>query len=269
MSLINKIIYFDKETISNILQESNKGEKSIQTGISSSIKGSGEVIAETSIKLGVPFIQRLGFLFSGKISAAYILQRDKTTTITSTEISEFETLKKELTFIKQVSLDDIENSSTFFRVAGGYLNMVQGGVEGVNVKEFNTVMNDFDGYDTYRIDEKRYIRFNNSAFVSNYKRNDVITTVMDVYCIPVGKFDVGQFDFIKQISKMQTLISGVETASTLAEKYPPKKNSSDDDFVGNNSQTNGESNTQEIELYDVVYASISGEDSNTGGTDGE
>ncbi|MFR4177139.1 MAG: DUF6414 family protein [Lactococcus raffinolactis] len=265
MKNINKIIYFDKETISNILQESNKGEKSTQTGISSSMKGSGEVTSETSIKLGVPFIQRLGFLFSGKVSAIYILQRDKTTTITSTEISEFKSLKSKLTSIKRVSLDDIENSSTFFRVAGGYLNMVQGGVDGVNVKEFNAVMNDFDGYDTYKIDEKRYIRFNNSAFVSNYKRNDVLTTVMDVYCIPVGKFDTGQFDFIKQIAKMQTLISGVETTSTLAEKYPPKKRTPVDDTVINEASPEIVPNEKTIELYDVVYASIS-TDNFTGGS---
>jgi len=265
MNTINKIIYFDKETISNILQESNKGEKSTQTGVSSSIKGSGEVSADTSIKLGVPFIQRLGFLFSGKMSALYILQRDKTTTITSTEISEFESLKSNLTPITGVKLDDIENSSTFFRVAGGYLNMVQGGVDGVNVKEFNAVMNDFDGYDTYKIDDNRYIRFNNSAFVSNYKRNDVITTIMDVYCIPVGTFETGQFDFIKQITKMQTLISGVETASTLAEKYPSKKKTFDVYAVTNDDSTNI-LDEKTVELYDVVYASISA-DNGTGGTD--
>lgn len=267
MNTINKIIYFDKETISNILQESNKGEKSTQTGTTSSMKGSGEVAVKTSIKLGVPFIQRLGFLFSGKMSASYILQRDKTTTITSTEISEFETLKSNLTSIKEVRLDDIENSSTFFRVAGGYLNMVQGGVDGVNVKEFNTVMNGFDGYDTYKIDENQYVRFNNSAFVSNYKRNDVITTIMDVYCIPVGEFDAEQFDFIKQITKMQTLISGVETASSLAEKYPPKKKLYDDNGLATNQGSPDSISIEKtIKLYDVVYASISTE-KNLGGAD--
>ncbi|CAK7017616.1 MAG: hypothetical protein PEPC_00726 [Peptostreptococcus russellii] len=264
MNTINKIIYFDKETISNILQESNKGKKSTQTGVSSSMKGNGEVSTDTSIKLGVPFIQRLGFLFSGKISASYILQRDKTTTITSTEISEFESLKSKLTPIMGVRLDDIENSSTFFRVAGGYLNMVQGGIDGVNVKEFNAVMNDFDGYDTYKIDDNQYIRFNNSAFVSNYKRNDLITTNMDVYCISVGMFEAGQFDFIKQITKMQTLISGVETVSTLAEKYPSKEKRVDYDVVYNEDSTNIKVE-KTVELYDVVYASISA-DNFTGGT---
>mgnify|MGYP003609339249 CR=1 FL=1 len=82
----SKIIYFDKETISNILQESNKGIKESEINTISSIKNSGEMIVESSVKLSVPFTKRLSFLFSGKLSSSYIRQSDKTTTISSTEI---------------------------------------------------------------------------------------------------------------------------------------------------------------------------------------
>ena len=87
---------------------------------------------------------------------------------------------------QDVILSDIENSSTFFRVAGGYLKIVKGGVEGVDTKEFKTVMDSYDGYDTYKISDKIYVRFNNTAFVSNYKRNDILTTMMTLYCIPAS-----------------------------------------------------------------------------------
>ena len=142
----SKIIYFDKETISNILQESNKGIKESEINTISSIKNSGEMIVESSVKLSVPFTKRLSFLFSGKLSSSYIRQSDKTTTISSTEISEFDKLKKHLKSFKNIQIKDIENSSTFFRVAGGYLNMVKGGIDDVDVKEFNSVMNSYDGY---------------------------------------------------------------------------------------------------------------------------
>ncbi|GAB2026138.1 hypothetical protein [Lactovum odontotermitis] len=267
MSNINKIIYFDKETISNILQESNRGEKSTQVGINSTVKGSGEVSLESSIKLSIPFVQRLGFLFSGKISASYIQQRDKTTTITSTEISNFEFLKPSLKRIVRVKISDIENSSTFFRVAGNYLRMVQGGVDGVNIKEFNSTLNDFDGYDTYKINENKYIRFNNSAFMSNYKRNDILNTIMDVYCVSVGRFGAKRFDFVEQLEKMQTLLSGIDTTSILAEKYPPEKNLSIDDDSEKEGNPDDEIVEKEIELYDVLYASIS--DISTDGEAGE
>lgn len=73
-------------------------------------------------------------------------------------------------------------------MAGGYLKLVKGGVDKVDAKEFKTVMDSYDGYDTYKVDEKRYVRFNNEAFVSNYKRNDLLAATMTLYCIEVGEF---------------------------------------------------------------------------------
>ena len=113
-------------------------------------------------------VSRISFLFTSKIDASYVIKRDSTTTISSTEISEFEKLKPLLVSIPNIQLSDIENSSTSLRVAGGYLKIVKGGIDGLDTKEFKTVMDSYDGYDTYEVDEKRYVRFNNSAFVSNY-----------------------------------------------------------------------------------------------------
>lgn len=219
---INKIIYFDKETIRNILQERDHGELSHKIDVSSTMQTKGLLATETSakLKLDVPLVSRISFLLTGKIEASYVVSRDTTTTISSTEISEFENLKSLLVSISDVQLSDIENSSTSLRVAGGYLKIVKGGVDGVDTKEFKTVMDSYDGYDTYAIDEKRYVRFNNSAFVSNYKRNDLLTTTMTLYCIPVGEFEKKRFDFIKEIGKMERLISSAEKPKTLADIYP-------------------------------------------------
>lgn len=256
---INKIIYFDKETIRNILQEQDHGELSKTTDVSSSIQNQGSVTAEASakLKLDVPLLSRISFLFSGKIDASYMVKRDSTTTISSTEISEFEKLKPLLISIPNVQLSDIENSSTSLRVAGGYLKIVKGGIDGLDTKEFKTVMDSYDGYDTYKVDNDRYVRFNNTAFVSNYKRNDLLTTTMNLYCIPVGIFDKERFDFMKEIGKMERLISTAEQPQTLAELYPSKVQL----------PTNGSSDTSDgegkdaITLYDVLYACVTVEDS--------
>ena len=45
---INKIIYFDKETIRNILQERDHGELSRKTDVSHSVQSQGSVAAEVS-----------------------------------------------------------------------------------------------------------------------------------------------------------------------------------------------------------------------------
>lgn len=251
---INKIIYFDKETIRNILQEQNKGTKTSQTGVSTSTEANAEIAVEAKIKLSVPFIDRLSFLFSGKLGASFIVRRDSETTITSTEISEFEELKNRLTEIKDTLIYDIENSSTFFRVAGGYLRIVKGGVEEVDTKEFNAVMEGYDGYDTYKVDSRRYVRFNNAAFVSNYRRNDLLATQMTLYCIEVGKFGKEKFDFMKQLSKMETLFTGTSPNKTLADAFPSNETGEKNDST--KADASQHADVPNIVLYDVVYACI-------------
>ena len=258
---INKIIYFDKETIMNILQEQDKGSKTTQKDFVSSTGVATEVGVEAKIDLSVPFWDRLSFLFYGKINASFLIKKDSSTTITSTEISEFEELKTNLTEIKDTLIYDIENSSTFFRVAGGYLRIVKGGVEGVDTKEFKDVMDGYDGYDTYKVDSHRYVRFNNSAFVSNYKRNDLLATKMTLYCISVGEFDKEKFDFMKQLLKMETLLSGVNQHKSLADAYPTRQSNAED--TARSVMTSDDNMPLKIQLYDVVYACVT-----VGGTNG-
>lgn len=64
---INKIIYFDKETIRNILQERDRGELTRKTDISSNLQTEGSVKSEGSakLKLNVPLISRLSFYLQG------------------------------------------------------------------------------------------------------------------------------------------------------------------------------------------------------------
>lgn len=256
---INKIIYFDKETIRNILQELDRGDRIYKTDVYSSFENQNTIKTEVSakLKLDVPLISRISFLFSGKIEASYIFKKDSITTISSTEISEFEKLKSSLIQMKNIELSDIENSSTSLRIAGGYLKIVKGGVEGLDSKEFKTVMDSYDGYDTYKVENNKFVRFNNSAFVSNYKRNDLLTTTMSLYCIPVGEFDGSRFDFIKEISKMEKLISTAGKTGTLADVFPSKL---DEEKKLESNETELEEN--KILLYDVLYACITADKEN-------
>lgn len=245
----------------NNLQERDHGELSRVTDVSSTTQAQASIATEASakLKLEVPLVSRISFLFTGKIDASYVIKRDSTTTISSTEISEFEKLKPLLVSIPNIQLSDIENSSTSLRVAGGYLKIVKGGIDGLDTKEFKTVMDSYDGYDTYKVDEKRYVRFNNSAFVSNYKRNDLLTTTMTLYCIPVGSFDKMRFDFIQEISKMERLISTAEKPQMLADLYP-----SEIEIKANVDTGNSQKEIENVTLYDVLYACVTAEVSNGG-----
>lgn len=255
---MNKIIYFDKETIQNILQERNKGTLNKSVAVSTSSEIETEINVATKIDLGVPFWDRLRFLFSGNMSMSYIVNRTSKTTISSTEISEFKKIKNNLIEETNIKVLDIENSSTFFRVAAGYLKMMKGGIEGVDVKEFKSVMDSYDGYDTYKITDDKYVRFNNKAFVSNYKRNDLLTTKMNIFCIPVGAFAKDDFDFQKQILKMEKLITNSQPQQTLADLFPDEEKSGDNENI----VVTESAETTVIKLYDVVYSCIEVGDNN-------
>ena len=251
---LNKIIYFDKETIKNILQEYNKGTKQtvVNSSDSSSVAIGSNIEAEADIKLPLPFLSRLRFLFSSKISAEYISRIDETVTVTSTEISDFEKIKNGFAEFVDVTISDIENSATFFRVAGNYIRILKGGVKDVDTKEFKSVMEGYEGYDHYKIDDLTYIRFNTSAFLSNYKRNDLLNSRLRIYCIFIGKFPKSNFNFIEQLNKMQKLSTGT-VPQTLGELYPSL--SGDGDVIDDGTST-VQQKADEIALYDVVYASI-------------
>ncbi len=255
---LRKIVYFDKETIKNILQEKNRGKKTSESTELKESSNGGELSADAGaqISIGMPLTARIRFAFTGKMSGKYFIQKDSSTTITSTEISDFESIRADFQKFESVKVSDIENSSTFFRVAAGYLKMVGNDVEGVNVKEFKMAMEAFEGYDVYKIDDDKYIRFNTSAFVSNYKRNDLLTTIIDVYCVPVGQFTTSDFDFLQQITRMQKLIGATNSSTYLADVFPPSKPvSHEEKEAAVEKKKENKKNT--VALYDVVYACIS------------
>ena len=251
---LNKIIYFDKETIKNILQEYNKGAKQsvVNLSDSASVAIRSNIEAEADIKLPLPFLSRLRFLFSSKISAEYISRIDETVTVTSTEISDFEKIKKGFAEFSNVTISDIENSATFFRVAGNYIRILKGGVKDVDTKEFKSVMESYEGYDHYKINDSTYIRFNTSAFLSNYKRNDLLNSRQRIFCIFIGKFSKSNFNFIEQLNKMQKMSTSA-TPQTLGELYPSLSSNGESTGEG---ASNAYAGAEEIALYDVVYASI-------------
>lgn len=251
---IRKIVYFDKETINNLLQQSQGG--ALQKTKSSSVTKSldTEVSGEVGIKLAVPFLSRLKFLFTGNIAASYVRESNTMMTISSTDISEFEEIKEELESFKNRTLKGVKNSLTSLRTAAGFYGVMQENQDGLKPKEVANLLNDLEGYDIYEIGEKQYARFNSMAFLSNCKRNDILLSRLDLYCVKVGDFISSDFDFLKQLQDMQSLFnSDAISSQTLYDLYP-----SDGHKSSKEPECRGQSSTDRIELYDVVCAYISG-----------
>lgn len=103
------------------------------------------------------------------------------------------------------------------------MRILKGAVKNVDSKEFKNVMDGYEGYEHYKVDETTYVRFNSTAFLSNYKRNDLLSSHLQLYCIGVGSFSKDDFNFIIQLNKMAKLSEGA-SAQTLADVYPSTKN---------------------------------------------
>jgi len=83
---INKIVYFDRETIQNILQERERGKLTRKTNTTYETEDTNYISAGASLKIniGVPFLARLLFLLSGKLDYSYIQKWKDETTVSST-----------------------------------------------------------------------------------------------------------------------------------------------------------------------------------------
>lgn len=248
MENLLKIIYFDRETIENFLQVYYKGNSTKEKNLKKATSFNNNTNSEIKLKLVVPFWEKIGFIFTNKLSVDYLSSVTRNHTITSTELSEFDNLKDNFKRFGNISLSEIENSSTTFRVAGSYMKVLPEGVEEVNIAEFNEVMNQFDGYDTYKISDHEYVRFNNSAFISNYKKNDVLLSIMTLYCIKVGDFEKEDFDFLSRITNMQKLFKQTNDPVFLADL--------DKKTTENPHPTVKHTSNKDISLYDVVLAEI-------------
>jgi len=250
-----KIIYFDSETIGNMLQKENKGLRHTQIATTISAGSEGNVGIEAKVSLGIPLWERIMFAASGKVSASYLANWSKKTSLTKTKISEFEDLREKANFkpFNSVIISDILNSSTVFRTAAVLLRMYKGEAEDVDVKMLSDVMDAFDGYDTYKIDNQNYVRFNTEAFVSNYKRNDLLNSKIDMYCTFVGEFENDQFDYFKKLAEMERVISSTSEPKSLSDIF--LAGSAEVEAMPDINIVNECNN--KVRLYDVVFAAIS------------
>lgn len=255
-SSLKKIVYFDRETINNALQRENRGAVQKINSQSSSTVLDGDINAESrfSASLGVPFVGRLKFLFSGKIELQYLREWDSRTTVTSTDISMFRTIESNLTQFNKVQLHDVKNSLTSFRVAATFLKLVKSNNQDFNIREAADLLCSMEGYDLYDIGDNRYVRFNQKAYLSNYKRNDISMSVLDLYCIRIGDYPLDSFDYLKKLNSMQSLfdVPAIQ-GKTLEDIY----------FSNNSSETEQQpnigsgQNDRLIKLYDVLCAYVS------------
>lgn len=256
---LKKIVYFDRETINNALQRENRGVVQETSSQSSNkfLNGDASAKSHFSTALGVPFIGRLKFLFNGKIELQYLREWDSRTTVTSTDISMFRVIESSLESFNKVQLHDVKNSLTSFRVAATFLKLAKPDNQDFNIREVADLLTSMEGYDLYDIGNNQYVRFNQKAYLSNYKRNDISMSVLDLYCMQVGDYPSDSFDYLKKLSVMQSLFDvPTEKDKTLEDIYF-SSNLPEGIEVEQKSCSKNKQSNQNIKLYDVLCAYVS------------
>lgn len=247
-----KIVYFDRETISNSLQSSNGGsyKKVRESTGTRTLDVDAETDLSASVAVSVPFLARLKFVLTGRLNTKYIHEWANKTTVTSTDISQFEESKSLLAVFEDVKLTDIVNSLTSLRFLAAMGKMVGSLLKEVDLKELSKLLNDLEGYDVFDIGKNRYVRFNQNAYLSNYKRNDLSMARLDLYCVKVGTFYKTDFDYMDKLSHVQTIVNINDQNKTLADIM----DSCDSGVSGEveESQSSGDM----IQLYDAVCAYV-------------
>ena len=250
-----KIVYFDKETINNALQKQNEGRivKTQNQGIEKAIHAEMEAKVETTVYLGIPILGRLKLLFSGKLDTQYLREWSSQTTVTSTDIGMFKQIEKDLVSFDSVQLKDVKNSLTSFRMAATFTKLLKLNNQDINFREMADLLSEMEGYDLYDIGNRSYVRFNQSAYLSNYKRQDILMTYLDLYCVKVGEYEEIDFDYLTKLTSMQSLFdaSGLQD-KTLGDILYAKE--LENSVEGRDLSSNKGS---KISLYDVVCAYVS------------
>lgn len=249
-----KIVYFDRETICNSLQINNGGSLEVvkKTSGSKAVGGDGTLSTEVDLRNSIPFLTRLKFALSGKLQLKYFHEWTNQKTVTSTDISQFETIKDGLKRFSSVELNDIPNSLTSLRFAAAFTKMLRQNQD-YNLQELSSLLEEMEGYDVFDIGCNKYIRFNQVAYLSNYKRHDLAMSQLDLYCIKVGEYQKVDFDFIRRIEGMQSLFD-----------VPGNQKSLGDLFDGDERSPvvtceNSSVQIEHIALFDAVCAYISRE----------
>lgn len=247
---VSKIIYFDKETLRNSLEEYNGGfvynRLTKETGRDSAALGK----VESTIGLSIPFFEKLKFLFNVNIYHNYLKRKDSKVILTSTEISEFKKIEKFFLCFKNKRVSDIKNSATHFEAVISYVNLLKNGSEENKCLEaFKGFREHAEGYDLYKIDDENYVRFNKNAFISNTHRTELLLTQVDMYCIYAGLFEKKEFNFVNKIQS-EFQLSNLELLEIFYQ-------SGFDMGKGNNLKLSLETDSKEIKLYDVVSAKVS------------
>ena len=270
---ICKIVYFDKESVTDYVQIVAGGIMENTTELFKLREGDEDHKLQATAKGGISGIFKalLGWEVgaSTDISAGLSLNKSKMVKniVKNTILTDFLTILENQTSLakstlrmpkgaikkfKGYSISVEENSLSYIVMVSPYLSMLKTG-SAIPAGEFNIAVDKLDnairnakGYYEFlgtKGNSQVILRFNIHSFKNGYTISDLLKMNLSVYAIKVGRAKLEMLDVNKELGMNVTII--------------PKDNPS---YEKHNENTKGISNSKILDVYDVLLSGVEADD---------
>ncbi|MBU3202754.1 DUF6414 family protein [Clostridium algidicarnis] len=251
-----KIIYFDDESATDILNIKNGGNL-IETSVDEEGKKTEKEV-HGKVNIGVGIKKLLGLLRAeGNISLDISTFKNNSkfieSTISNTILTDFINYVEGseddgILKLEDYKIEIAQNSIAYFQRLTPYLSMMDGDFDvdenlKLNVEKIHGGFEFAKGY--YELIAKKdytksIFRFNNKSFKNNYYLTDLENMELVLYGIKVGKMNLESIDFIKSMDNW------TNTSEMSMEDITNALESSDEEFI----------NEKLASVYDIILAGV-------------
>lgn len=259
---IQKIIYFDEESITDYVQIVEGGEMEKTIELLSETEGTLEAKTKASGSAGISGVFKAILGLESKIEANLELGTSLNTNkmakniLKNTILTDFiSILEKENTSIKNFKDYKIfveKDSLSYIVMISPYMTML-GKSNGIKAGEFDLFIEKIDnavksgkGYFEFvgeKGNEKVILRFNINAFKNNYKISDLLKMNLSIFGIKVGKTTLEKLNINNELNLDEKITLGKDNPSYVEDKEEEQ-----------------EDKQKELEVYDVLLAGVEKDD---------
>ncbi|MBO5349250.1 MAG: hypothetical protein J6A89_05485 [Clostridia bacterium] len=257
---IQKIIYFDEESVTDYVQIVEGGNLEKTTELLNETENQFNAQIKSSASAGISKVFKAILGLESKIEANLELGATLNTNkmakniLKNTILTDFiNILKKDNSNIKNFKDYKIfveEDSLSYIVMISPYMTML-GKSNSVKAGEFDLFIDKIDnavkagkGYFEFigeKDKEKVVLRFNINAFKNNYKISDLLKMDLSVYAIKVGRTTLEKLDINNELNLNKKIIISKDNPS----------------YVGEGNGNSGEEESEkELDVYDVLLAGV-------------
>lgn len=263
---IQKIIYFDEESITDYVQIVEGGKMEKTTELLNETEANLDTRTKTSASAGISGVFKAILGLESKIEANLELGTTLNTnkmaknilknTILTDFINILEKGNSSIENFKDYKIFVEKDSLSYIVMISPYMTML-GKSNGIKAGEFDLFIDKIDnavksgkGYFEFvgeKEDKKVILRFNINAFKNNYKISDLLKMNLSIYAIKVGTTTLEKLNINNELNLDDKITIGKDNPSYVEE------NNNDDEYVKKDKK-------KELDVYDVLLAGVEKDD---------